>query len=81
MCGPNTAARSGSTWTVTCSGNGPFNLGTISLGGGINLYVNVNGSCSATYNFSGNIDGSNGTIISFGPGTYNVKAASSSAAV
>ena len=66
------ASKSGSTWTLTCGGNGPFNFGTISLGGGITLNFNTGGSSSATYNINGNIDGSSGSAMSFGPGTYNV---------
>ena len=63
---------SGSTWTGTCSGNGPFNFNTVTLHGGLTVNFNVSGSTSAVYNFNGNIDGSNGTAINFGPGTYNI---------
>ena len=67
------AALSGSTWTVTCSGNGPFNFGTISLGGGLSLLFNTGGPSTATYNFSGDINAGSGSTWSFGPGTYNIK--------
>ncbi len=68
-----TATKSSSTWTVTCVGNGPFNFGGISSHGGITINFNTGGSASAVYNFSGNIDFSAGTALSFGPGTFNVK--------
>jgi hypothetical protein len=70
---PCTAARVGSTWTVTCAGSTTYTFGNISLGGGITVNFNTGGSSSITYNFNGNIDGSSGTALSFGPGTYNVK--------
>ncbi len=60
------------TWTVTCSGNGPFTFGNITLRGGITVNFNTGGSAAATYNFSGAIDFSSGTAMSFGPGTFNV---------
>ena len=61
-----------STWTVTCSGTGPFTFGNITLHGGITLNFNTGGSSSATYNFSSMIDFSSGTALNFGPGTYNI---------
>jgi Flp pilus assembly protein TadG len=68
-----TEARSSGTWTVTCSGNGPFNFGNLILGGGITVNFNTRGSSSATYNFSGTINStSSGTALSFGPGTFNI---------
>lgn len=66
------ATRSSGTWTVTCSGNGPFSFGTISVGGGITLLFNTSGSPNAVYDFSGDINASSGAAWSFGPGTYNV---------
>jgi hypothetical protein len=65
------ASMSGSTWTLTCSGTGPFNFGSITTGGGINVNFNTGGSSSATYNFSGSIYNT-GTTMTFGPGTYNI---------
>ena len=59
------------TWTVTCSGNGPFNFGKITTGGGITVNFSTGGSSSAVYNFSGSIN-MTGTAITFGPGTYNI---------
>ncbi len=65
-----TATFSSPTWTVACTGAGPFNFGYISLGGGIT--VNFTNSTSATYNFSGYVDDS-GTALHFGgAGTYNI---------
>lgn len=70
-----TAVLSGSTWTVTCSGGSTFTFGTITLAGGITVNFNTGGSSSVTYNINGDIDGSSGTALSFGPGTYNIKGA------
>ncbi len=68
-----TETRSSGTWTVTCSGNGPFNFGNLILGGGITVNFNTSGATTATYNFSGTINStSSGTALSFGPGTYNI---------
>ena len=58
--------------TVTCTGNGPFSFGNISLQGGITVNFNTGGSASAVYNFN-EIDDS-GTALNFGPGTYNIAA-------
>ncbi|MDE2200035.1 MAG: hypothetical protein KGJ41_13540 [Rhodospirillales bacterium] len=65
------AAFSSPTWTVTCSGNGPFHFGNITTGGGITVNFNTGGSSSATYDFSGSINNT-GTAMHFGPGTYNI---------
>ncbi len=65
-----TPTLSGSTWTVACTGAGPFNFGNISLNGGIT--VNFTNATSATYNFSGYVYDS-GTALHFGgAGTYNI---------
>jgi len=66
-----TATMSGSTWTFTCPGTGPYNFGSITTGGGITVNFNTTGSASATYNFSGYIYNT-GTAMAFGPGTYNI---------
>ena len=67
-----TAVSANGTWTVTCVGNGPFNFGTVSLGGGVSLLFNVAGASTVTYNFSGDINASSGSTIKFAPGTYNI---------
>ena len=68
-CTP-TFSSSTSTWTVACTGAGPFSFGNISLNGGIT--VNFTNATSATYNFSGYVYDS-GTALNFhGPGTYNI---------
>ena len=59
------------TWTVTCSGAGPFHFGNITTGGGITVNFNTGGSASAVYDFSGSINNT-GTAMTFGPGTYNI---------
>ena len=67
-CAPPT--QSGSTWTVTCTGAGPFNFGALSVSG--RTSVVFNNSTTATYNFSGSIANS-GTALTFnGAGTYNI---------
>lgn len=58
-------------WTFTCTGKTSVNLGTITVGGGINVDFNVNGAANVTYNFSGSITNS-GSKMQFGPGTYNI---------
>ena len=61
---------SNNTWTVPCTGAGPFNFGYINLGGGIT--VNFTNATSATYNFSGYVYDS-GTALHFGGvGSYNI---------
>ncbi len=62
---------SGNTWTVTCSGSGPFHFGAITTGGGITVNFNTGGSASAVYDFSSSINNT-GTAMTFGPGTYNI---------
>jgi Flp pilus assembly protein TadG len=62
---------SSNTWTVTCSGNGPFHFGNITTGGGITVNFNTGGSASAVYDFSGSINNT-GTAMTFGPGTFNI---------
>jgi hypothetical protein len=69
--GCSASVAGGNTWTFTCSGNGPFNFGSITTGGGITVKFNTTGSSSATYNFSGSIYNT-GTAMTFGPGTYNI---------
>jgi hypothetical protein len=65
-------AFSSNTWTVTCTGIGPFTFGKITLHGGISVNFSTGGSASATYNFSGMIDFSSGAALNFGPGTFNM---------
>ena len=66
-----TWSSSSSTWAVTCTSGGTYNFGSVSLGGGITVNFNVNGSASTTYNFSGTVTNS-GTSLNFGPGTFNL---------
>lgn len=65
------AAKSGSTWTLTCpQGAGKvYNFANLTVGGGINLSFNPSGNAATTYNVSGPLSVSATTI--FGPGTYN----------
>ncbi|MGC2525311.1 MAG: pilus assembly protein TadG-related protein [Stellaceae bacterium] len=61
-----------STHTVTCTGTGPFNIGSITVGGGLTVNFNKTGSTSAVYNFGSSITNSSGDTMGFGPGTFNV---------
>jgi Flp pilus assembly protein TadG len=60
------------THTVTCSGNGPFNIASLSLGGGLKLNFNKTGSSNAVYNFSSMLSNTSGDTMAFGPGTFTV---------
>ena len=62
------AARSGGNWTVICP-TGTFTFGAITMGGGITVAFNTNGSATNVYKFSGSITG---TAMTFGPGIYEV---------
>lgn len=60
---------SNNTWTGTCSGSGPFNFGTLSIGGGLTVRV-TNSATNGTYNFSSLLNAS--SSISFPAGTFNL---------
>lgn len=66
-----TASFASPTWTLTCSGAGPFNFGSITVGGGIKVDFNSTGASNATYNFSGSIS-NGGSDLAFGSGTFNI---------
>ncbi len=66
------AAAYSSTWTVTCTGVGPFNFGNTTLSGGITLNFNTSGSPSATYNMKSFCNCGGGVLMNLGPGTYNI---------
>ena len=71
-----TDSFSSSTHTVTCTGTGPFNFGSLSIGGGLTVIVN-NSSSGATYNFSGTISSGSSNGMTFNGGsnaTYNMAA-------
>ena len=65
------AAKSGSTWTLTCpqTSGAVYNFANLTFGGGINFSFNPSGTAGTTYNFSGPLTLQATTI--FGPGTYN----------
>jgi len=63
------ASKSGSTWTLNCGTKTTINVGTLTIGGGINLDCNVNGPTNATYNFAGLVTTS--ATTRFGSGTFN----------
>ena len=56
--------------TTTCTGNGPFNFGSLTTSGGLNVNIGATGS-SPTFNFSGSIN-MTATTLTFGGGTYNI---------
>ncbi len=64
------ASRSGSVWTLTCIGDGPFNMGNITMGGGLTLNFNLTGSPTAVYNL---LSVTTQGTAAFGPGTYNIR--------
>lgn len=66
-----TSSKSSSTWTVTCSGAGPFNFRNLTIGGGETLNFNVGSLTAPTFNFSGNVSTGSDTVT-FGAGTYNI---------
>lgn len=63
------ASWSQPTWTFSCGSKTTVNLGTVTIGGGINLNFALNGAATTTYNFAG--DFTTSATTSFGPGTYN----------
>lgn len=68
-----TAALSGSTWTVSCAAAGTYTFGAIALGGGITLNFNTTvATATRTFNINGDINGTSGTAMNFGTGTYNI---------
>lgn len=64
-----TATKSGSTWTLNCGTKTTVNVGTLTIGGGINLDFNVTGASNVTYNFARLVTTS--ATTRFGPGTFN----------
>ena len=75
--GTCTDSYASSTDTVTCTGIGPFNFGSVTVGGCCSAIIN-NTSTGATYNFSGVIDSGTGsglTINGGSNGTYNMAGA------
>lgn len=67
-----TATWSQPTWTLTCPATlKTVNVGSFSVGGGINVNFAEKGASDVTYNFSGSIKTA-GTV-KFGPGNYNIK--------
>lgn len=65
------ATFSGSTWTLTCPSGGAYSFGNITLGGGISVNFNANGSAGTTYNFGGSIINTAAALV-FGPGIYTI---------
>ena len=66
-------ALSGSIWTVSCNAAGTYTFGSMSIGGGLTINIDTNVPvASRTLNFASDINGTSGTAINFGPGTYNI---------
>jgi len=59
-----------STHTTTCTGNGPFNFGAVSFGGGIKVIITATGA-SPTLNFGSGINFT-GASLTLGNGTFNI---------
>ncbi len=68
----NPSLPSGCTGTtaIVCTGNGPFDFGTFTTGGGQTITVSATGS-APVFDFSGVINMS-ATSLTFGDGTYNM---------
>jgi Flp pilus assembly protein TadG len=64
--------HSGAAWTVTCSGTGPYNIGSLSVTSTANVSFNTSGSSLTVYDFIGGITVSSSAHLTFGPGTFNV---------
>ncbi|WP_232375765.1 pilus assembly protein TadG-related protein [Mesorhizobium comanense] len=64
-----TASWSQPTWTFSCGSKTTVNLGTVTIGGGINLNFATSGAATTVYNFAG--DFTTSATTNFGPGTYN----------
>lgn len=62
-------SSSTSTWTLDCTGKSTVNIGTIIIGGGINLNFATSGAATTVYNIAGDLTTS--ATTKFGPGTYN----------
>ncbi|MGH6958587.1 MAG: pilus assembly protein TadG-related protein, partial [Caulobacteraceae bacterium] len=56
--------------TTTCAGDGPFDFGSLTTSGGINVTISATGS-APVFNFSGSIK-MTGATLSLGGGTYNI---------
>jgi len=65
-----TAAKSGSTWALSCPNGGTYNFGTITIGGGLNLDFAVSGSGTSTYRIANAFSVGGGQTARFGKGTY-----------
>jgi hypothetical protein len=59
-----------STWTVTCTGSGPFNFGSISLNGGISVTFTF--PTTGTVNFNGSVSNTGSSLTFNGGSTYNI---------
>ncbi|MFE1599753.1 hypothetical protein [Methylobacterium sp. ID0610] len=64
------AAFSSSTWTLSCPHGATLNFGSVTMGGGISVKFNVDGSEGTVYTFSGSI--TNTGSMTFGPGTFRI---------
>ena len=56
--------------TITCTGNGPFNFGSTSFGGGL-TYNFVATGAAPVWNFGQVLDLTGGDTYTFSPGTFN----------
>lgn len=64
-------ASSNNEWTLSCPGLSTVNLGSITIGGGLNLNVNPGASQNVVYNISGSIRNT-ANRMTFAGGAYNV---------
>jgi len=68
--GCTTASHSGSSWTINCTGSGPFTFGALTVSS--TAHVTVNTTAGTTYNFNGAISVSSSAGATFGAGNYNI---------
>jgi Flp pilus assembly protein TadG len=57
-------------FTITCTGNGPFNFGALSFGGGVTYSFVATGG-APVWNFSSVLNLTGGDTYTFSPGTFN----------
>jgi Flp pilus assembly protein TadG len=66
----DTWSSSTATHTTVCTGNGPFDFGSVSFGGGITVNISSTGT-APVYNFASGIDFT-GAKLTIGGGTFDI---------
>ena len=68
--GCTTASHSGSSWTINCTGSGPYTFGALTVSS--TAHVTINTTAGTTYNFNGAISVSSSASATFGAGNYTI---------